>query len=231
MRIAVMGTAGQGKSTFIKDFLKNWEGIYTSPDKTYRDVIKEKNLSHSRETTKETQLAILDFMVDQSMKYTTDDKVIYDRCSLDNMVYSIHALDKQVGDIDEDFIGDCIPLVRESTKFLDLIFLIPYDPSIKIEDDNMRETDVKYITEINQLFLEIEKQSLTDHSVFFTKDDKPPIITLSGDPMERVRQASLYISDDGGASNGEDDEDGKIDWEGLAELGYKPKDFFPDGQL
>ena len=34
-----------------------------------------------------------------------------------------------------------------------------------------RETSVEYIKEVNELFLEIEKQSLTDHSVFFTKDD------------------------------------------------------------
>lgn len=231
MRIAVMGTAGQGKSTFIKDFLKNWEGIYTSPEKTYRDIIEEKKLLHSKKTTKETQRAILDFMAGQTMEYSKDDRIIYDRCPLDNIVYSIYALDKQTGDIDEDFIGECIPLVRESAKFIDLIFHIPYDPSIKVEDDNMRETNVEYITEINQLFVEIEKQSLSDHSVFFTKDNKPPIISIVGDRSERIRQASLYISDDGGVNSGDEDEEGKIDWEALAELGYKPKDFFPDGQL
>jgi predicted ATPase len=231
MRIAVMGTAGQGKSTFIKDFLKNWKGIYTSPEKTYRDIIEEKGLPHSKDTSKETQRAILDFMAGQTMEYSKDDRIIYDRCPLDNIVYSIYALDKQIGDIDEDFIGECIPLVRESTKFLDLIFHIPQDPTIKVEDDNMRETDMQYITEINELFTEIEKQSLSDHSVFFTKDDKPPIITITGKRSERIRQSSLYISDDGGMNSGEEDEEGKIDWEGLAEMGYKPTDFFPDGQL
>lgn len=41
MRISVTGTACQGKSTFIKDFIEYFPK-YSTPEKTYRDMIKEK---------------------------------------------------------------------------------------------------------------------------------------------------------------------------------------------
>ena len=43
MKICVTGTACQGKTTYISDFLKNWT-MYKTPEKTYRDAIKENNL-------------------------------------------------------------------------------------------------------------------------------------------------------------------------------------------
>jgi len=122
MRVAVMGTACVGKSTFVNDFLKNWAGVYTKPETSYRDMLQEKGLKHSKETSKETQQAILDFMVDQHMKYNRDDHVIFDRCPIDNIAYSLYSYDEQLSDIDEDFIENCIPLVKESMRFLDIIF-------------------------------------------------------------------------------------------------------------
>ncbi len=108
MRIAVTGTANVGKTTFIKDFLQNWSGVYKTPEKSYRDVIVEKGLDHSSKTSIETQQAILDFMVDQHMEYTRDDCVIFDRCPIDNLVYSIHSYDKQNSNIKEKFIEDVV---------------------------------------------------------------------------------------------------------------------------
>jgi predicted ATPase len=58
MRISISGCAGSGKSTLLKAFLNRWP-MYSTPLKTYRDVIKENNLSHSSNTNDETQLTIL----------------------------------------------------------------------------------------------------------------------------------------------------------------------------
>ena len=49
------------KSTLIKDFLAEWPN-YGFEVKTYRDILIEKELPHSKETTKETQKAILEYM-------------------------------------------------------------------------------------------------------------------------------------------------------------------------
>lgn len=228
MRVAVIGTACVGKSTFINDFLDNWSGIYTRPEKTYRDVIKEKKLPHSKQTTVETQQTILDFMVDQHMSYTRQDNVIFDRCPIDNLVYSIHAFDKGGSDIDESFIEKSIPIVKESMRFVDLVLYIPRKPELVIEDDGFRETSEEYINEIDNLFKQVELYSHQDNSIFFHHDDKPAVVSISGEPRERIRQASLYITEDGGEFG---EEDCDIDWEELAKFGIEPRDVFPKGQL
>ena len=64
MRIAFSGTANTGKTTIINNFLAVWSQ-YKTPEKTYRDIIKEKNLPHSSSTTTDTQWDILNFMIDQ----------------------------------------------------------------------------------------------------------------------------------------------------------------------
>ena len=45
MRIAISGTACQGKSTLVKDFLNQWPS-YKTPKKTYRDIIEENKLDN-----------------------------------------------------------------------------------------------------------------------------------------------------------------------------------------
>lgn len=228
MRVAVTGTACVGKSTFIHDFLKNWDGVYTKPDTSYRDILQEKGLDHSKRTTKETQQVILDFMVDQHMKYTRDDHVIFDRCPIDNIAYSLYSYDKNLSDIDEEFIESCVPLVKESMRFLDIIFYIPYDASVKIEDNGSRETDPEYIQQVDAILRQIEYQSLQPSSVFFHTDDRPAIIQITGQPRERIRQASMYITDDGDTYG---EQDSEIDWEELAKFDIKPEDVFPGGKL
>ncbi len=76
MRIAFSGTGNSGKSTMVKSFLHTWKQ-YETPEKTYRDILEEEDLTHSTETTTETQNKILDFMVDQVMGYGKDDKVVF----------------------------------------------------------------------------------------------------------------------------------------------------------
>lgn len=228
MRIAVTGTACVGKSTFIKDFLHNWEGIYNKPDTSYRDILSENGLKHSKDTCKETQQKILDFMVDQHMTYTRDDHIIFDRCPIDNIVYSLYSYDKQLSDIDEEFIESCIPLVKESMRFIDIIFYIPYDKTIDIKDNGTRETDPEYIEQVDNIIRQIEYQSLQPESVFFHTDDRPAIIQITGNPRERIRQASMYVTDDG---NTFDEGDSEIDWQELAKFDITPTDVFPDGKL
>ena len=58
MRIAVSGSACQGKTTFIQDFIKEWP-MYSTPEKTYREYIEENNLPDSDNTNKDAQWGIL----------------------------------------------------------------------------------------------------------------------------------------------------------------------------
>jgi len=205
MRIAVSGTANTGKTTFIKDFLKKWDN-YSTPEKTYRDVLKEKKLNHSDKTNKETQKCILDFLVNQQKEYTKDDNIIYDRCPWDNLVYSMWALEQEDSDIDEKFIDECIPIVRDSMKDLDIIFFTPLTKAspIKIEDDGVRQADERYIQNIDSVFKEFYRRYMhQSFEPFFPQGDVPAIIELFGAPQERIYMASLYVDVDGDAIEGD----------------------------
>jgi predicted ATPase len=205
MRIAVSGTASTGKSTFVRDFLKKWPS-YTTPDRTYRDVIKEKKLKHSDKTNVKTQRAILDFLCAQQSGYKPTDNVIFDRCPLDNLVYSLWACDRGLTDIDEKFIAESIPLVRESMRNLDIIFFIPITSvaPIMIEDDGVRQADEAYIIEVDAIFKELRRRyNSQSFEPFFPQEDVPALIEIFGNPQERLYLAGMYIDAEGDAIEGD----------------------------
>ena len=199
MRIAISGTACQGKSTLIKDFKERWPS-YKSPDKTYRDIITEQNLEHSSTTNKETQMAILNFMIDELQKTSKGDKVIFDRCPLDNIVYSIWAEAKKESDIDDAFIKKCMTLVSESLRFIDMILFVPITKvaPVEIEEDNLRDTNEDYIEEIDNIFKAVHRDYMNNpRSSFFVEDDRPAIIQIFGSRKERIELIKLYLDNDG----------------------------------
>lgn len=200
MRIAISGTSCQGKTTLINDFLKEWP-TYNTPSKTYRDYLTENNLPHSSKTNKHTQWGILNFLIDDLQQYDKTDNVIFDRCPLDNIIYSLWAYEKNINDIDDDFINKCIPVVRESLKMLDVIFLIPITKAapVKVVDDNLRDTDKVYIKEVDNLFKGVERQYLEGQkaSPFLPNEECPAIIEIFGTPEQRIHMIRQYLDVDG----------------------------------
>jgi thymidylate kinase len=172
MRVAIVGTSNTGKSTLVKAFLKKWP-MYKTTAKTYRDILTENNLEHSSNTTTETQLLILDWMT-ATLEENKDEKhVVYDRCPLDNLAYSLHAAEKDL--ISEEVLGLTVDIVRRSLKNLDIIFWLKYDPTIKIVDDGTRDTNLNYIREIDDIFAGLFEQ-YSDHlgnTPFFIAEDCP----------------------------------------------------------
>jgi nicotinamide riboside kinase len=188
-KIAVCGTQGQGKSTFIKDFVQKFP-MYSTPEKTYREFVKENNLKLNREASKDVQEQILNFMVDQTMyNYGNNQKMIFDRCPIDNLMYSMWSAEKGNGDIDDSFIEKCIPIVRESLKFLDLIIFIPMTDSHKIElvADGVRDIDETYVKEIDALFKCYFQTYRKRIGNFFDFDNCPAIVEVFGDRDVRIR--------------------------------------------
>lgn len=202
MRIAFSGTANTGKSTLVRDFLTVWH-MYKTPQQSYRDIIVNEKLEHSKQVSKQGQKKILDFMVEQLKGKTPADNVVYDRCPLDNIVYSMWACDKQTSDIDDEFIAQCLPLVRESIKDLDIIFWVPFNEQIAIQNDSMRETDEVYIKEIDNIFDVVYKQFLyNDKFPLFDPEDRPAMITLESTARhERLVEIANYVSLDGDSIN------------------------------
>lgn len=198
MRIAFSGTANTGKTTLIKNFLAVWSQ-FLSPEKTYRDVIKEKNLSHSSATTTETQWEILNFMIDQLQSYDKKTKVVFDRCPLDNLAYTMWAYEKGIEGFDKEFVEKCITLTKESMRHIDIIFLLKYDESIKIVEDELRDTDIAHIKEVDNIFAALYEQYYQnpEADVFFPKHDSPGIIVLPTNPQRRIDIIAEYLDPSG----------------------------------
>ena len=208
MRICVSGTSGQGKTTFINDFLEEWP-IYKTPKKTYRDLLKR---THSKKTTKDIQWKILNSMIDELQSHASDEYIIYDRGPLDNIAYSIWANSMNTGKISDDFVNKCISLVKQSMSFIDIIFLTPITRFDSSEYDTKRHqkrvksglTDDTYRQDIDNIFKALKRDwDVNEHSKFFDPRDKPAFIEIFGEPIERLQMAKLYLDADGDMLGGE----------------------------
>jgi hypothetical protein len=201
MRLCVTGTASQGKTTFIDDFLKEWPS-YTTPENTYRDDLSD----HSKKTNKDIQWKILNCMVDEIIKHSGDENIIYDRGPIDNIAYTIWAYQAGTGDIDDAFVKKCLPLLRETNKFIDIIFYIPLTrvAAVKYDTDEFNEsvkkglTDDEHREEIDNILKALKYDcSNNSKSKFYDPEDKPAIIDIFGDPRERIQICKLYLDVDG----------------------------------
>jgi len=200
MRITISGTACQGKSTLVDDFLKNWP-MYKRSNESYRTVIKEEKLNINKAVDQHGQWKILNCLIDDLQKTEKSDNIIFDRCPLDNLIYSIWAEDKKTSDIDHDFLKKCIPLIQESMKSIDIVFFLPITKvaPVKLVERTDREIDVTFIKEIDNIFKAISHtMASTGVCPFMAKDDRPPIIEIFGSPEERVEMIKLYINEKGG---------------------------------
>lgn len=198
MRIAISGTACQGKTTLINDFLKNWPS-YSRSKESYRDLVKKEKLPLNKKVTKDSQWKVMNCLIDDLQSTSKEERIIFDRCPLDNLVYSMWSFETQSSDIDKEFIDKCIPLVCESMRHLDIIFFLPITKvsPVKVEQREGREIDENYNKEIDNIFKAIQRSYYTGKSPFFPKDDSPAIIEIFGSPEERVEMIKLYLNEKG----------------------------------
>jgi len=201
MRIAISGTSNIGKQQFKRSLLTAFPQ-YKTPDTTYKHVIEaiyQKSETEERETSgADIQWNILNYMIDEFQKFDRDDKVIFDGCTLDNILYSLYMMEKAPGvsKIDNKFIDNCVPIVRESMKYIDIVFLLPITKA--------DETDRKFSDEdreINNLYNALHKQYLQGVSPFLPKDDQPAIIEVFGNDTQRLQMVKLYLDESGEVIN------------------------------
>lgn len=197
-KIGIIGTQCIGKTTLIQDMKEKWP-VFCTPDKTYRDLIKEKKLPTNKKGTKESQEAILNFLVDEAMANYGKKKMVFDRTPIDNLVYSLWLYEKGLSDIDEAFIDKSVTLLRNSIKFYSIIFYLPFceENDVMLSAGPNRDVDPMYRSEIGHLFEGIYKAWQKTGSRFFDTDDCPAFIPLFGSRQERIAMMSMYINDKG----------------------------------
>ena len=191
MRIAISGTANTGKTTLVNDFLNKWPNFETTRG-SYAQFLKEGQ--HSSKTTDDMQRNILNWMVDQLQENTPEDNIIYDRCPLDNLAYTLWGVHNET--IKGSYADEIIPIVRESLTHLDIIFFVPFDQNIPIIDDGTREADEKYIKEIDAIFNMIYDDYVNvsdDTFLIFPKDNMPAVIPMIGSREQRLAQIGDYV--------------------------------------
>ena len=208
MRIAFIGPQNSGKSTLIDEFLKQWP-MYKKPEKTYRDLIKEKNLPVNKSGTPESQKEILNALVDEVQQAAaTDDKyLVFDRCVVDNIAYTLWHYAKDTPGFTTEFVIDSKTIAAIGLKYLDIVFYVPSRKEIPIQEKETRETDEIFREEIHNLFESLVESYEKNTGAFFPKEDCPAVIRLDGPPDMRLPQIKLYIKDNG---SGYGEEDGSL---------------------
>ena len=197
MKIAVSGTQCIGKSTFVSDFLNKWP-MYKVAGDSCSSVVKNKNLKHSQESTETTQNIILNHLVDLTLSCSKKDNVIFDRCVLDNLAYSVwlHARDK----ISNEYINKILPIIRETIKMYDIIFFLPITKAapVQIENNNIRDVDLVFREEIDNIFKVLVESYHKHNGRVFDPSDSPAVIEIFGKPEERIKMCEFYINEKGG---------------------------------
>ena len=182
MRLAVSGPQNTGKTTFIKDFLKAFPHYY-SPSETYRDVIRKNNLKINKKTTDESQRLIRDFLYKQ-IKSNKRKNIIFDRCVLDNLIYSTYQFEQ--GNISKKFIDETKKMVMDSLECLDAMILIPTGVSVRLVEDNLRDTDIHFIDSVNRIFI----STILDLA---SNKKTPKIFVVTGDRESRINHVRKLL--------------------------------------
>jgi len=208
VKIAIIGAQNVGKTTLVEEFLKQWP-MYKRPEKTYRDFIKEQNIQLNKEGTKESQKAILNALVDevQQASASEDKHIIFDRCPVDNIAYTLWHYAKDTTGFDAEFVIDSKTIAALSLKHIDVIFYLPVRKEIPIAEKENRETDESFREEIDNIYDSLVESYVKNTGAFFPLEDCPAVIKLDGPPDMRLPQMKLYIKDNG---NFFDDKDGSL---------------------
>jgi len=199
MLISVSGCQNIGKTTFCKDFIKQWP-MYTTPTERYTNLVKEGKVKLNKEGSEESQLAVLNHLCDQVINQPKDVNVILDRGVLDNLIYTLHLNhNKKVSD---KFVQKTIDIVKNTLIFYDLIFFLPitkYSP-VNIEEAPNRNIDPVYRDEVDVLFKALMNRYVKHDIVYFPFDHEkgcPGIVEIFGNREQRIQVAKMYIDTDG----------------------------------
>jgi len=193
MRIGIIGAQSSGKSTLIKEFLEKWP-MYKTPEKTYRDIIKSRDIKINEEGDEKSQKVILNALIDE-VQQAKGDYLIFDRCVVDNIAYTLwlNAHDK----VSDAFVIDSKFLALQTLKLFDIIFYVPLHKDIPLNERDKRSSDPKFREEIDNIFKALVLSYEKNTGAFFPTEDCPAVITLDGPPDLRCAQIQLYLKENG----------------------------------
>ncbi|MGQ3888545.1 AAA family ATPase [Legionella sp. CNM-1927-20] len=192
MRIAVSGSHSLGKSTFVQDFVEAYPDYHLEME-PYRALRDNYNIKFGKESTRFCNGIQFYYNLSRVKQYhDTSCNVIFDRCPVDYIAYSLYTETYKQTDLDIRFIESLIAPTRESLKFIDLLIFISINEKhlVDIEDDGIRPIDKSYRTEVDNFFKEIYFK----HRYQVMPANKAPyFIELWGDRKERVEKVAQIL--------------------------------------
>jgi predicted ATPase len=196
MKIAISGTQCIGKSTLINDMLQQWPN-YELDTNCYRKKIKEEGLVINQDGDESNQEIIRDALIDQVSARSSTEKVLFDRCILDNLAYTIWLAAK--GKVSDNFVERQIPIIRETFSMYDILFFIPLTEQypVDITEGDNRDVDPIFRQEIDNIMKALLQTYHEGSGKFFPKENCPAIIEIFGSPLERIAMMKLYLKEDG----------------------------------
>jgi hypothetical protein len=192
MRICISGAPNTGKQNFVEDFSKEWD-MYS----VYRADKSKPGF------TKEELLTELNACIDNLQQYKREDNIIFDNSPIDYLVYSFWAADKGIKGFDKELLNSIVPLVRESMRFVDIVFFTPISLASPIEEE--KEDVIR--EELDNIYKAIVANYHTnlEADMFFPKDDCPSVIDIFGTREQRILLVKNYISMNGDVFGSEED--------------------------
>jgi len=124
MRIAISGTHIIGKSTFIDDFI-NVHPDYIHEIEPYYQLQEEQLIEFSEEPTLESLLEQLDYSIKRLNYFSKKPNVIYDRCPIDFVAYSMYIMKQLGANIYSSVISERFSDIKDALENIDIIVFMP----------------------------------------------------------------------------------------------------------
>jgi hypothetical protein len=186
MRIAVSGTHFIGKTTLIEDFLKKHPD-YRCEKEAYYKLQDAKEMELSLELSLDSLLEQLDYSIEQLNKTANEKNVIFDRCPIDFIAYSMIDLEQDSLDINDSEVSKRFDEIKTALNTLDLILFLPITKENSIE---YTEENPAYRKSADKYFKKIYRDEVCD---IFPRYGHPKIIEIWGDRIARIKKIESYL--------------------------------------
>lgn len=191
MRIAISGSHSLGKSTFVRDFLKEHPD-YAFEEEPYRMLRHEHEIIFA-EGQRQFDIDLqLNYRIERLKKYPPGSKVIFDRAPSDMIPYASYSIEHGYADIDADYVKSLFPKVCASHAFLDVIVFIPImeEYPIALEDDGHRPTHDLYREWVDAAFKKLYRENL---SSIMPEKGGPLLVEIWGDRKMRLQKMDAFL--------------------------------------
>lgn len=186
MRIAVSGTHIMGKTTLIQDFIKV-HSEYRHEIEPYYKLQDEESVELALEPSLDNLLEQLDYSIDQLNQYANESNIIFDRCPIDYIAYSMCAIEQDLIDINDTEIAERFQAVKEALDSLNIIIFLPITKEHSIE---YTEENSAYRKAADRYFKKIYRDDILD---IFPSYGHPKIVEIWGNRTLRLKKLESYI--------------------------------------